>query len=143
MTEDKAAELLAAGEYGVLSTVGADSQPYGVPLNYVFHAGAIYFHCALEGHKLENIKVNSRVSFCVVGRTRVLREKFSTAYESVIAFGSAAEVTGEEQKDALLWLVEKYSSDFIPEGRKYIERSHGDTRVVKIIVDQVIGKARS
>ena len=35
MNADEAAQLLAAGEYGVLSTVGEDAQPYGVPFSYV------------------------------------------------------------------------------------------------------------
>lgn len=138
----EATELLAAGEYGVLSTVGQDAQPYGVPLSYVYRDGAIYLHCAVEGHKLENIAANPRVSFCVVGKTRVLPEKFATEYESVIAFGSASEVAGEEKKSALLWLVEKYSPDFLPEGRKYIESSHDSTRVVKVAIDHLSGKAR-
>ena len=54
-------EILRKGEYGVLSTCGADGQPYGVPLNYVYEDGKIYFHCAAEGRKLDNIAVNSRV----------------------------------------------------------------------------------
>ena len=33
---DVAKQILAAGEYGVLSTVDADGQAYGVPLNYSF-----------------------------------------------------------------------------------------------------------
>ena len=43
-------------------------QPYAVPLSYVFHDQCIYFHCATEGHKLDNIRANPAVSFCVVGQ---------------------------------------------------------------------------
>ena len=60
--------LLQNGEYGVLSTVDGNEQPYGVPLNYVLMNNCIYFHCALEGHKLDNLALNHKVSFCVVGR---------------------------------------------------------------------------
>ncbi len=49
----------------------------------------IYFHCAPEGHKLENLSGNNKVSFCVVGKTQVLPDKFATNYESVIVFGTA------------------------------------------------------
>ena len=48
-----AKRLLAHGEYGILSTVDADGQPCGVPLNYVYRNDAIYFHCAHAGHKIE------------------------------------------------------------------------------------------
>ncbi len=75
---ESATQLLAEGEYGVLSTAGTDGQAYGVPLNYVYKNNCLYFHCALEGHKLDNIKANNKVSFCVVGRARVLPDKFTT-----------------------------------------------------------------
>ena len=52
---DDAINFLTEHEYGVLSTVGTDGQPYGVPLNYVYKDNCIYFHCALTGHKIENI----------------------------------------------------------------------------------------
>ncbi len=48
-SEEEACQLLAAGEYGVLSTVGADGEPYGVPLSYVYRDGEIFFHSAPEG----------------------------------------------------------------------------------------------
>ena len=52
---DEAINLLTKCEYGVLSTVGNDGQPYGVPLNYTYKDNCIYFHCALKGHKIDNI----------------------------------------------------------------------------------------
>ena len=54
ITLQKAIEILEAAEYGVLSTVGEDGQPYGVPLSYVYKEDAIYFHCVVAGQKLNN-----------------------------------------------------------------------------------------
>ena len=65
----QAVQLLEAGQYGVLSTVGENGYTYGVPLNYVYHKGNIYFHCAVEGNKMDNLMFNNRVSFCVIGTT--------------------------------------------------------------------------
>jgi nitroimidazol reductase NimA-like FMN-containing flavoprotein (pyridoxamine 5'-phosphate oxidase superfamily) len=138
----EAQELLYKGEYGVLSTVGKDGQPYGVPLSYAYKNNCLYFHCAIAGHKLENIESSPRVSFCVVGKTRVLPEKFATEYESAVAFGAAAEVHGAERHSALVWLLEKYSQGFIEEGRKYIDEKDHATKVVKIVIEHVTGKAR-
>jgi nitroimidazol reductase NimA-like FMN-containing flavoprotein (pyridoxamine 5'-phosphate oxidase superfamily) len=59
---------------------------------------------------------NAKVSFCVVGKTKVLPYKFGTEYESAVVFGRASEVNGAERHDALLWLLEKYCSNFIDEG---------------------------
>ncbi len=66
ISTDEAIDLLKKCEYGVLSTVDSDGQPYGIPLSYVYKDDCIYFHCARVGYKLENIKDNPRVSFCVV-----------------------------------------------------------------------------
>jgi nitroimidazol reductase NimA-like FMN-containing flavoprotein (pyridoxamine 5'-phosphate oxidase superfamily) len=138
----EAKKLLEEAEYGVLSTVSKEGQPYGVPLSYVYKNEGIYFHSALSGHKLENITQNSQVSFCVVGRTKVLPDQFATEYESAVIFGTAAEITGSEKNAALLWLLEKYCADFIAEGTHYLEQKAGLTKVFKISIDRISGKAR-
>lgn len=141
-TIQEAKDILDNAEYGIMSTVSKDGQPYGLPLSYVYKNECIYFHCAISGHKLENIEHNSKVSFCVVGKTKVLPEKFGTEYESAVVFGIASEVNGIERHDALLWLLEKYCSDFIEEGKQYIEQKDKITKVFKIEIDQISGKAR-
>ncbi len=137
-----AIEVLLSCEYGVLSSVGENGQPYGVPLSYAYRDNALYFHSSLSGHKLDNINTNPRVSFCVVGRTHVLPAEFATEYESAVAFGIASEVHGAERRNALRWLLEKYSPDFIEEGLQYIEKEDKVTKVFKVTIDHVTGKAR-
>ena len=102
----------------------------------------IYFHCALEGHKLEILANNGRVSFCVVGKTEVLPDKFATRYESVIVTGRATEVFGVEKLLGLKGLLLKYSADFIAEGMKYIDAQGAQTRVFRVSMDSFSGKAR-
>ncbi len=138
----EATELLSSCEYGVLSTVDKDGQPYGVALSYIYKNNCIYFHCALNGHKIENIENNNKVSFCVVGKTKVLPEKFSTEYESAVVFGAASEVQGPERNSALLWLLEKYSSGFVEEGEKYIDKLSKVTKVLKVEIEHISAKAR-
>lgn len=135
-------DLLSNSEYGILSTVGVDGQPYGVPLSYIYKNNCLYFHCAISGHKIENIENNPRVSFCVVGRTTVLPDKFATEYESAVAFGIASQVHDAERHNALLWLLEKYSPDYINEGKNYIHQKNNVTKVMKITIDHISGKAR-
>jgi uncharacterized protein len=141
-TEQEALRLLSSCEYGVLSTVDEDGQPYGVPLSYAYRNRGIYFHCALIGHKLDNMADNPRVSFCVVGKTKVLPDKFATEYESAMAFGVVSEVVGAERESALRWLLEKYSPAHMKEGQEYIGQKGSATKVMKIAVDHVSGKAR-
>jgi hypothetical protein len=138
----EAIEILASGEYGVLSSVDSDDQPYGVPVSYRLIDDAIYFHCFPEGHKLDNIAHNEKVSFCVVGKTEVLPDKFSIKYESSIVFGRATELFETEKSIALLGFLKKYSPDFIAEGMKYIDASFDKVRVYKISIDSISGKSR-
>ncbi len=142
LQNDAAVRLLQECEYGILSTVDGKGQPYGVPLNYVLRSDGLYFHCALEGHKLDNLLANNRVSFCVVGRTNVLPAEFSTEFESVIVFGEASLVQGDERYQALVGLLEKYSPEFLDEGRAYIEKLDSRTKVVRIAIDSMTGKAK-
>jgi len=140
MDEAAALELLKKCEYGIISTVGSDDYPYGVPVNYAYKDGFIYFHCATTGHKLDNIKENNKVSFCAVGESKIISEKFSTKYESVIIFGKASIVDDDEKKEALLEIIKKYSPDFIESGKKYIESDFDKTLVVKIEIEHMTGK---
>ena len=137
---DEAINLLTECEYGVLSTVGNDGQPYGVPLNYAYKDNCIYFHCALKGHKIDNIGDNSKVSFCVVGNTEILPSEFSTKYVSAVAFGLASEVHGKERYDALVLVLDKFSPEFMKEGKKYIEKLDKVTKVIKIKIEHISGK---
>ncbi len=142
ITEVEAKGLLNKAEYGVLSTVAENGKPYGVPLNFCIIDQCIYFHCAVEGQKIENIKQNKSVSFCTVGNTKILPDKFSTIYESVIVSGEVEEVFDMNKQIALKGLLHKYSPEFIDEGIKYIKALDEKTRVFKIAVKKLTGKAR-
>lgn len=139
-SNEEALELLTRAEYGILSTAGTDGQPYGVPLNYVYRDGALYFHCALVGHKLDNLEENPKVSFCVVEDVEILPAEFSTNYVSVVAFGVASEAMEEERANGLLWLLEKYSPDYMEEGMKYSQKMDKATKVIKIDIQHLVGK---
>lgn len=143
MSDEKTNALLKDGEYGILSTVSKENMPYGVPLSYVMVDEAIYFHCATVGTKLDNILNNSNVCFTIVGKTRVLPDKFSTEYESVIVFGQASLIENENEKIQILQeIIQKYSPGFLEEGLKYIKQAHEKTKIVKIKIDHFSGKNR-
>jgi nitroimidazol reductase NimA-like FMN-containing flavoprotein (pyridoxamine 5'-phosphate oxidase superfamily) len=142
LTEDEAMALLNKAEYGVLSTITENGKPYGVPLNFCVIDHGIYFHCAVEGQNIDNIKQNKSVSFCAVGNTEILPDKFGTKYESAIVTGEVEEVFDTNKQMALEGLLHKYSPDFFDKGIKYIEGLKEKTRVFKISIDKLTGKAR-
>jgi len=142
LTVEQAAEILQKGEYGILSTVSPNGQPYGVPVSFAYAGNTLYFHCAVEGHKLDNLASNLLVSFCVVGGTEVLPDKFATRYESTIVFGKASELLGDEKHAGLMELLKKYSPDFMEKGEKYVNSDIEKTRVFKIEIEVLSGKVR-
>ncbi len=138
----EAERILRQGEYGILSTCGADGVPYGVPLSYVFDGKTIGFHGALKGHKVQNLSQNPCASFCVVGHAETLPDKFSVCYESAIAFGTVSRVQGERKREILKALVEKYSLDFIGKGMAYIQHDADQTAVFELEIVRMSAKAR-
>lgn len=142
LDESRAREVLQAGEYGILS-MATEQGGYGVPINYALVRDTIYLHCAPEGRKLRAISADERVSFCVVGHSRVVSEHFTTEFESVIVQGRARVVEAEnERRMALRAIVEKYSAEHIEEGLKAIERSIHRTAIIAITVDSFSGKIK-
>ena len=126
----------------MLATVGADGWPYAVPVNHVLAGDVLYIHCAAEGHKLENIAHEERVSYCAVADARVLPEALSTLYESAIVFGRAALVTDPAEKlRGLELLAVRFCGALTPEAEKVIATSASRTAVVRIRIERITGKA--
>ena len=142
-TEQDGYDILREVSYGIMSTVSVDGTPYGVPINFVLSENKIYFHCAHNvGHKLENLLNNPNVCFTAVSKAVVVPKEFASDYRSVVVFGSAEEVTGNEKIKGLMLLVEKYSPDFRAEGIKYIEASADATSVFAITISHITAKER-
>lgn len=135
-------DILQKNKYGVLSTIGEDGYPYGVPLTYIYEDEKIYFHCAVEGHKLENISFSNKVSFGVVCDTEILPEQFSTRYQSVIAFGEIKELSENDKENILRKVVEKFSPDFLEKGANYIQAAKERARVFELKIEHITGKSR-
>ena len=65
--------------------------PFVVPLCFGYEKGALYFHSAIEGRKLEILKKNPRVSFEMDIDWELVRsgDHCNMRYRSVIGFGKA------------------------------------------------------
>lgn len=139
-----ARQLLEAGEYGVLATANADGVPLATPLSYVVLGSVLYFHCANEGQKLDNIATQPRVCFCVVGQNSAAFNggHFTTLYESITVHGSAAIVHNDGEKCAALRaLCQKYLPQNIDEADNAIVRSFAATTVISVHIDELCGKS--
>lgn len=142
LPEEETIEILRSCTSGVLAVAGDEDYPYAVPLSYVYEDGKLYFHCAVEGHKIDGINRNDKVSICVIKSDDVIQKTFTTHYKSVIAFGKARILNDEsEKRHALECLVKKYSPDFIPEGQVEIEHDLKIVCLVEIAIEHMSGKA--
>ena len=141
LSYEDAEAVLQNGSHGVLAVSGDDGYPYAVPLSYVYREGRIYMHCATRGHKLDAIRRDCKVSFCVVAQDKVVPERFLTLYRSAVAFGKARIVTDDEVKrQAITWLAARYSPGFSESAAQEIEREWNAFCVVEIKVEHLSGK---
>ncbi len=95
ISNEECIELLTNEKRGVLSVIGDDGYPYGIPLNHFYdkEKNCIYFHGAKEGHKIDAIKLNNKVSYCVFEKGKKKMGHWSLNVRSVIIFGKATFVT--------------------------------------------------
>lgn len=140
LSEEECIEILTKNTSGVLSVIGDDGYPYGVPMSYAYCDGKLYFHSAVEGHKIDALRSNDKVSFCVIDRDDVKPALFTTFYRSVVVFGKARIIS--ENKDKLLalhLLSEKYSHGEGDE-KKEVEGSINRLLIIEVEIEYLTGK---
>ena len=142
LTNEEMLDIMNIAEYGILSTIGEDGYPYGVPVNFIYQNGDIYFHSALTGHKLDNIAFSDKVCFCVVIDVELIPDDFNTKYKSVIAFGDITEVEETEKKDLYVAFLHKFSGDYMESGMEYIKNAGEKARIFKISVKHMTAKGK-
>ena len=125
---------------GTLACIGDDDYPYSVPINYVYFRDRIYFHSAKAGHKIDAIKNNNKVSFSVIDEEKIISAEYTTYFRSVIAFGKARIVEGEELLESFKALVEKYSGDQSEEDKKKIIAGCTQAYILAIDIEHLTGK---
>lgn len=146
LSEQAAREILGRGLYGVLSTVGMDGMPYGIPISYAVEGDTIYFHCAKSGHKTQNLAHEPRASFCVVGgcvQPVFENDSFTCNYESAVVCGTVRLVEEpEEKRRALLLLSERYFPACMDKAGDIVEQGLPHVTVYALTMERVSGKAR-
>jgi len=140
---EEALMILDRASWGVLSITDNEGTPYCIPLSLVREADWLYFHCAMEGHKLEILRARPKVCIAFVGNVEFPEDHFTVVYESAIVFGVAEEVTSDEEKLHGLRIL---SERFIPGNMHAFENEAAQllsrTAVWKIHIDEITGKQR-
>ena len=133
--------ILSTAPRGVLSVLGDDGYPYGIPLDFVLFGGKLYFHCAREGHKLDAIAACDKACFTVMGEPVPEPNDWWYHVESVVCFGRARVVSPDEDvwPPALQALGHKY---FPPEKSvdASIARSGSRVALIELTIEHLSGK---
>ena len=116
-------------------------QPYVVPLNFGHAEGALYFHSAVEGRKLDLIRRCPRVGFALEAGHAVVSAahpcNWSVRYRSVVGEGRAVIVTDPAQKRfALDRILAQYGAG----PGDYDERRLAATCIFRVDIDRMTGK---
>lgn len=141
VSEERTREIIKNAEYGTLMTADGEGQPYGIAVSHVLEGDKIYFHCALEGRKLENIRINPKVCMSCVSNAYVDQEVYTHRYESAVAEGKAVIVVDREEKlHALRLICGKFAPGSIKDTDAYILPKMDKTGVVRMDIETLSGK---
>ena len=89
ISDEECIRVLKEQPRGVLSMIGDDGYPYGMPMNHFYNVddGKLYFHGAKEGHKIDAIAKCDKVSYCVMDNGFRKDGEWALNINSVIVFG--------------------------------------------------------
>ena len=142
LSKEETIEILNSCTAGVLGVIGDDGYPYTVPVSYAYKDKKIFIHSAIKGHKIDSIIKNDKVSFTVIDKDEVIQETFTSHFRSVIIFGRGRIIKEDSEKQsALESLVEKYSPDYIKEGKEEIKKDWDRVSLIEIEIQHMTGKA--
>jgi len=140
LPEEDTAAVMERCSNGVLACFGDNGYPYAVPLNFVYFNGKIYFHSAKEGHKIDAIRKNPRVSFTVIDEDIIVSEEYTSYFRSGIAFGEARIAEGDERLKAFAALVNKYAGAQPEEARQRVITECNQSYIIAIDIHHITGK---
>ena len=142
ITDAECKEILKNEKRGVLSLLGDDGYPYGLPLSHFYceEDNKIYFHSAKEGHKIDAIKNYDKASFCVYDSGYRKEGEWALNINSVIVFGRIRLVTDPElTRKICTKLVQKFIDD-----QEYLEKELANAlprvQCLEIEIEHMTGK---
>ena len=142
LTDEECVEILKREPRGILSVLGDEGYPYGMPMNhwYCEENVRIYFHSGMKGHKVDAIRNHEKVSFCVYDQGFRRDGEWALNIKSVIVFGRIRILDNQQEAiEIIRHLSYKYTSD-----TEYIEReiqaAGARTLCLELIPEHMTGK---
>ena len=113
LPEQECQELLAKAYRGTLSVIGDGGYPYALPINFCYADGHIWFHCALEGHKIDAIKACDKACFTVIDEPVKEKDDWWYHVRSVVCFGRVCLISDETER---LTRLRQLGAKYFPDG---------------------------
>ena len=142
LSHEEMVDLLNTETRGVLSVQGDDGYPYGVPINHYYdeEANKLYFHGANFGHRVDAVRRDPKVSYCVYGGEYQNDGDWAKYVKSVIVFGKAELITDQDE----VIRISRLLCDKFPCTQEYIEteisKDAPRTLVIAIDIEDMNGK---
>ena len=135
-------EILKKETRGVLSVIGEDDYPYGMPMNHWYNEkdGKIYFHCGKSGHRLDALQKCNKVSFCVYDAGYREEGEWALKVKSVIVFGKMEIVNDMDQ---IVDITRKLSYKFTQDEnyiQNEIDKYAAGTLLLQLTPEHICGK---
>lgn len=114
LSDEECIAILKNEPRGILSVLGDDGYPYGIPMNhwYCEDDGKLYFHGAKEGHKIDAISKCDKVSYCVHDEGYREDGQWPLHIKSVVVFGKIQPVTDDAKVlEICTHLCQKFTDD--------------------------------
>ena len=141
LSQEESISIIERATSGTLALLGDDDYPYAVPISFVYHDGCLYFHSAVEGHKIDAIRRHDKASFCVIDQDDVHGEQYTTFFRSVIAFGHISIIEDEDEKIAAARMLgNRYNPNHDEALKKEMEKGLRHMVMLRMIIEHLTGK---
>lgn len=142
ISQEECIQILKNEKRGVLSVHGDDGYPYGMPLNHYYceEDGRLYFHSGMTGHKVDSLRRNNKVSYCVYDEGYRKEGEWALNIRSVILFGRIEFI---EDRAKIYEISRKLSYKFTDDTayiEHEIERSGPRTLMFALTIEHMTGK---
>jgi len=118
-----------------------DNMPYVIPINFGYKDNTIYFHCALEGEKIDILQENPNVCllFNIDNKliNNITQDDWTMYYKSVIAYGKVEFIMDIALRQKAIDIMFKhYGGEDYPLPKPVLEK----TMFLKVKIEKMTGK---
>ena len=142
LSREECIRILTEEKRGVLSVLGDDGYPYGVPIDHYFcpEDGKIYFHSGMTGHKMDAMRRHDKITYCVYDGGFRKDGDWALNIRSVVVFGKVEFV---EDREVIYEMCRQLSRKFLTDEQAIedeVRRAGPRTALFALVPEHMTGK---